>query len=37
MSILTKDYPKLVEPLEEKEWQTYFIEQEEDLKKDIFL
>ncbi len=31
-----KDYPKLIKTLEEKVWQNYFIEQAEDLKKDIF-
>lgn len=31
-----KDYPKLIQPMEEKVWQTYFIEQAEILKNDIF-
>src|SRR3989338_8387077 len=31
-----KDYPNLIQPLEEKEWQAYFNEQAEELKKNIF-
>lgn len=30
-----KDYPKLIEPLDEKEWQNFFLEEAKKLKKEI--
>jgi len=36
LALELKDYPKLLQPLEEKNWQNYFIKQAQGLKKDIF-